>query len=637
MNASPRPLLVTVLSLLLAFSTIAALWPVTGNDFVAFDDNSYIAGNPVVLQGLTWEGICWAFTATHVHNWHPLTWLSHMADASLFGSHAPAHHGVSLLFHAANTLLLFLVLFRMTGAPWRSAFAAALFGLHPLHVESVAWAAERKDVLSTLFWMLTIGAYALFVERRDRRLYGLALAFFALGLLAKPMLVTLPFVLLLLDYWPLRRLTDAGNAATVQTAPERRETRRKKSGKSGEAAPGRPSKVPATAAAGSLRGLVLEKVPFFVLTAAASVVTLYAQQGVVKDLENYPLASRLGNAVVSYGQYLVKTVWPMDLAVFYPHPAGTLGAGKVLLAVAALLAVTAAALYAWRRLPYLVVGWLWYLGTLVPVIGIVQVGLQAMADRYTYVPLIGIFIAAAWGVPDLLARVRRRREILAAGAAVVLAAMAVLTFRQAGVWRDSLTLFRHAAAVTENNNWAQYNYGLALLERNETEGALDRFREALRIRPDDIKSLNNVGIILARKGDFAGAIRHFNGALAVDPRYVDARNNLALALSGQGRQGESVRQLEESVRIDPAHGEANRLLGVALARTGDLDRAIVHLRKAVAAVPSSAKAHNSLGIALAQKGAVDEAIVHFRAALALDPSFHQARRNLETALQEKER
>jgi len=636
-RTTPRPLLLPALALLLALSTVVALWPVTGHEFVGFDDKDYITGNAVVLRGLTWEGIVWAFGAVHVHNWHPLTWLSHMLDASIFGSSAPGHHAVSLLFHAINTLLLFLVLFRMTDAPWRCAFVAALFGLHPLHVESVAWVAERKDVLSTMFWLLATGAYVLYAEKRDRRLYALTLALFVLGLLAKPMLVTLPFVLLLLDYWPLQRLANPGKAAVTET-PHPQEVKKKKDRKKGEGAAPTPPPPPAAAvAAESVRGLILEKIPFFVLTAVSSAFTLYAQQGVVKSLENYPLAARLGNAVVSYLQYLAKTVWPVDLAVFYPHPVGALAAGKILLAAAALAAVTAAAIYAGRRLPYLAVGWFWYLGTLVPVIGIVQVGLQAMADRYTYVPLIGIFIAAAWGVSDLLARVRHRRGILAVAAAVVLIPLAVLTFRQAGVWRDSLTLFRHAVAVTENNNWAQYNYGLALLERNETEAALRHFREALRIRPGDTKSLNNIGLILARSGDSAGAIRHFNGALAVDPNYADARYNLALVLLGQGRQDEAVPQLEKTPRTDPKHSEANRLLGVALARAGDLDRAIGHLRNAVSAAPTNARAHNSLGIVLAEKGAVDEAIVHFREALLLDPSLDQARRNLETALRETQK
>ena len=636
MKTSTHPFLVPALALLLALSTIVAFWPVTGSEFVAFDDDDYITKNPIVLQGLTWEGVRWAFTATHAHNWHPLTWLSHMMDASLLGSYAPGHHAVNLLFHAINTLLLFLILVRMTGAPWRSAFAAALFGLHPLHVESVAWAAERKDVLSAMFWMLAIGSYALYAERKERRFYGLSLALFALGLLAKPMLVTLPFVLLLLDHWPLQRLTKAEKTATTEL-PHQQEAKAKKGRKVRSAATHRPPVPSAAVPAETWRGLILEKIPFLALTAAASIVTLYAQQGVVKSLEKYPFAARLGNAVVSYAEYLVKTVWPVDLSIFYPHPVGSLAAWKILLAAAAILAVTAAALHVWRRFPYLAVGWFWYLGTLVPVIGIVQVGLQSMADRYTYIPLIGIFIIAAWGVSDLLARFRHRRETLAGAAAIVLIVLAVLTFRQTGVWRNSLTLFRHAVEVTENNDWAQYNYGLALLEKDDTEAALDHFREALRIRPGEAKSLNNIGLILARRGDLDGAVRNFEAALTSDPGFVDARTNLALALSNRGQPEEAARQLEESLRIQPTHAEANRLLGVLLARAGNTDRAIVHLRNAVSADPSSARVRNSLGIVLAQKGMLDEAITHFRAALALDPSLDQARRNLETALQEKQK
>ena len=439
-----------LISLFLILTIVAVFWPVKNFRFINLDDEEYVTENPQVLNGLSLNGVIWAFTTKHSSNWHPLTWLSHMLDTELYGLNPRGHHLTNLLFHLANTLLLFWVLKRMTGMLWESGLVAALFALHPLHVESVAWVAERKDVLSTFFWMLTMGAYVHYVHQASPRRYLLVFFSFALGLLSKPMIVTLPLVLLLLDYWPLGRL-------------HWRLEEQRSQGK--------------TAISRAFR-LVWEKVPLLFLVAVSCSLTIWAQRRTVASLEGLPLEIRTANALISYVKYIGKMVWPCRLAVQYPYPEKfplwqVAGAGLFLIGVSFLVVREA------RRRPYLVVGWLWYLGTLVPVIGLIQVGSQAMADRYTYVPLIGLFIMTAWGIPNLLSQWRHRRIVLLVSSGLVIALLTILTRIQLQYWSDSTTLYKHTLNSTANNYQVHYNLGLALAKEGKNEEAIVHYKEAL--------------------------------------------------------------------------------------------------------------------------------------------------------------
>ena len=501
-NMQPHRLQLMV-CLFLIMATIVVYWQVRNHEFVNFDDSEYITENRHAQAGLTWKGIIWAFTTTHAGNWHPLTWLSHMLDCQIYGLNAGGHHLTSLLFHIVNTLLLFVVLNRLTGALWRSAFVAALFALHPLHVESVAWVAERKDVLSTFFWMLTMWAYIRYTERPGLNTYFFVLLFLILGLMSKPMLVTLPFVLLLMDYWPLGRLQSGLS-------------RRKSSPKIQESPAFR---------------LVWEKVPLFAITVVSSIATFLVQQasGALQSLDVLPFKIRIANTLVTYISYIVKMIWPLDLAVFYPHSGmrpiwQVLGAGLLLVCISVLLIRAA------RRRPYLAVGWLWYLGTLVPVIGVVQVGAQSMADRYTYVPLIGLFVMIAWGIPDLLGQWRHKKTGLALISALLISTLTVISMLQLRHWNNTITLFEHALNETEDNCVAHYNIGVAFTKQNKMDRAIKHFSEVLRIRPNHPDSHYNLGVALLHKRKFEKAIVHFREAQRIKPDFFEARMNLQAAL-----------------------------------------------------------------------------------------------------------
>jgi predicted negative regulator of RcsB-dependent stress response len=525
----------------LVLATAAVYWPVRHFGFVNYDDQSYVYENPHVQRGLSLEGIAWSFSTDSEANWHPLTWLSHMLDCQLFGLNAGGHHLVNLLFHLVSTLLLFHILSRMTAAPWRSAFVAALFALHPLHVESVAWIAERKDVLSALFWMLTMWAYVRYAETLHASRsslgvwYGLSLFFFTLGLMAKPMLVTLPFVLLLLDYWPLGR-TRWTDSVT-----------------------GEKEKV-------TLGRLLLEKLPFFALTIVSCGLTLWAQRagGAVESVEHLPISGRIANALVSYARYLGKAFWPDGLAVFYPFEKlpleGIMGAGAIL------LGVSIWAVWNVRRKPPFVVGWLWYLGTLVPVIGLVQVGSQAMADRYSYLPLIGVFIMMAWSLPNSVMERPRLRLLVAVAAVVLLSICAVLSRRQLSYWQNSITLFEHALAVTGPNDVAHLNLGNAFLTTGRIPDAIAHYEQALRVKPAEAHG--NIGSALMRLGRVQEAIGHFEQALLAKPDYAEAHYNLGLALAQLGNLSEAIKHWEQALQIKPDYAEAHYNLGGALWQTG---------------------------------------------------------------------
>ena len=473
---------------LLVASTLLAYWDVGTFDFVRYDDTDYVTMNPHVQAGITLESTAWAFTSVHASNWHPLTWLSHMLDIHIWGMNPGGHHLSNLLFHAANTLLLFLVFNRMTRCMWQSSVVAALFALHPLHVESVAWVSERKDVLSTFFWVLTMHCHVSYAKSPRFRTYVPMLLFFVLGLMAKPMLVTLPFVLILMDYWPLNR-----NARFP------------------------------------LSKLILEKLPLFAFAGLSSVVTFIVQQhgGAVNSLASYPLSVRIANALVSYASYIGKMIWPVRLAALYPHP-GMPSLWQIVGAGILITGICWVVIRNRKKHPYLPVGWLWYLGTLVPVTGLVQVGLQSMADRYTYVPLIGLFVIGAWGISDFLARFPRRNFIFFILALVVFPMLMMITCVQSGHWRNSIALFGHALDVTNDNYVAHNNMGSALAAKGHLDNAIRHFAAAIQIRPWQARPFNNLGAALMLKGENEKALRFFEKALEIHPDFEDALKNLKI-------------------------------------------------------------------------------------------------------------
>lgn len=551
-NAICADLAVVALIFLLVF---AIYGQTLGHGFVNFDDDKYVYENPRVLEGLRLDGVVWAFTTDHVHNWHPLTWISHMVDAQLFGAWPGGHHLTSVLLHACNGALLYWILRRATGRRGAAALAALLFAVHPQRVESVAWVSERKDVLSGLFCLITLAAYFAYAARRTALRYLVVALAFTVGLLSKQMLVTLPFALLLLDIWPLGRLTRDG-----------------------------------------WRRCVVEKIPLLGLTVLFSAVVFLVQSrtGVVKGLDAYPLSIRLGNAIVSYGAYLRDMVWPVDLAAFYPHPGHGLSWGVVAGVFALLAAVTTAALAFGRTRPYLAVGWLWYLGTLVPVIGLVQVGLQARADRYTYLPAIGVAVALAWLAADVV-RGRPRLRIGAAVVAVALiGALSVQSHGQAATWRNNETLYARVIATQPPHPWPYLGLGASYFTRGDLDRAEEAFETALALDPAQLDAHYGLGIIAAEQSRHADAVAHFETVLAEAPRFLDARYQL----------------------------------GVSLLTLGRTDEAIAALERAVVQRPHDARAITALGVALASAGRLDEARQAFEEALRLDPNSEDARRNL---------
>jgi protein O-mannosyl-transferase len=568
---------------------------VADHQFLFYDDGQYVAENPRVRAGLSWDNVRWAFTTLHFHNWHPLTWLSHMLDVELFGLDAGAHHVVNAVLHALNGAVLFLVLHGMTGARWRSAVVAALFLVHPLHVESVAWIAERKDLLSTLFGFLALAAYRRHVERPGAGRYALVLLCFALSLLAKPMWVTLPFLLLLLDAWPLRRF------AFAETGREE----------------GPFAVVPA-------RRLLLEKVPLLALSVASSAVTLVAQRGAVAG-DALDLGARATNAVVSYTHYVWKTFWPADLAPMYPFRL-PLPLWEVALSAILVGGVTVAAVLGARRRPWATIGWLWFLGTLVPVIGIVQVGSQAMADRYTYVPSIGLFVAIAWGAHDL-ARDRHVR-LLAVTAALVVAALAALTWRQTARWADHETIFRHAVAVSRENARAHGVLAMGLRRSGKPAEALVHAAEATRLEPSVARHWSELALVSRALGRPADAYEASRRSTDLEPGLGLAWITLGQAAGDLGLAEEAEAALRRGVTLLPGEAHAWNELGMGLARNGRAAEALEAYRRAVSLNPGSAAAWSNLAILQQGLGRVDEAGDAFAAAARADPANPLIWRNL---------
>lgn len=613
-----------IIGLALVGITLAAYWPACDNGFV-YDDEFYVVRNTHVQAGLTPASMAWAWTTTDAANWHPLTWLSLQLDCQMFGLAPRGFHVTNLILHAANVLLLFVVLRRLTGAVWRSALVAGLFGWHPLHVESVAWISERKDVLSTLFWLLTLWAYLRYVEQPGWFRYGLTVLALALGLLAKPMLVTLPFVLLLLDYWPLKRVAVGGWKVERNAGPT--------------TAPGAADLPSAGPASRTFRfsALLWEKLPLFLLAAASCAMTLYAQQqgGAIRSLDSLPLGMRLANALVAYVAYLGETIWPFGLAAFYPHPKNTLTTMQVAGAGALLAAMSWLTIRGCRRYPYLPVGWFWYLGTLVPVIGLVQVGSQSFADRYTYVPLIGIFLLLVWGGTDLAQGRPARRALLAGLAGAVLVGCILTTWLQERYWKDNITLWAHALEVTKDNSVATNNLGLALWEQKQYEPATDLFKQALRLDPSNYKAATNLGMALWKQKQRQAAIALFLQAFEADPQDPQVNNNLGIALFSEGNLDQAAQYFHRAIELLPSFAEAHHNLGETLLRQQKLPEAIDHLSRALQLKSDQVGTHAVLGLAFEKQGAWEQAIEHYRRAVELAPNDVKYRRNLAFALQER--
>jgi len=565
-----------VVILLLSAVVLALYWPAAGYDFIALDDNLYVLENQHVQKGITGKNLLWAMTTFDAANWHPLTWLSLIADYELYGLNAAGYHMTNLFLHILNTIVLFLGLRRMTGEIWKCLVVAALFAVHPLNIESVAWIAERKNLLSTLFWILTIIAYIRYAEKPGWKRYGQVFLCFTLGLMAKPILVTLPFVLLLLDYWPLQRFSAPGTDRSEGILHS--QSRRK-----------------------LLIRLLKEKVPLIFASLLSAFVTFYAARmgGAVKAISVFPLIGRIENAINSYAMYLVQMVWPVDLAIFYPYPAGR-PFWQVALSILFLAAVTGVVLFKGRKFGYLITGWFWYLITLLPVIGIVQVGFQSMANRYAYLSLVGIFIIIAWGLPDLLKRYSSRRYLLAVAAGLLILDLTVCTRMELPHWRSSEAAFTQALRVTENNHIAQMGMGNVWLGRGDLRRARYHYQESLRIKTDYAQAHNNLALVLMQEGKANEAAAHYREALKDDPGFAEAHNNLGVVFAGQGKSRE--------------------------AENG--------FRRALELKPDYAGAQSNLAKLLLEQGKVEEAIEQFRAVLAINPDNAGMKKDLEDALKQ---
>jgi tetratricopeptide (TPR) repeat protein len=588
--------------LLLIAATLLAFVQVLDGRFINFDDPGYVTNNVHVRSGISAQTIMWAFTSTDEVNWHPLTWISHALDCTLFGLDARYHHAMNLLLHILSSILVFIVFEKMTRARWQSAFVALVFALHPLHVESVAWIAERKDVLSGFFWMLTLLAYERYRRSPVPGRYLLTFGAFLLGVLSKPVVVTLPFVLVLLDYWPFRRFEFGAS-------------RTRKVGK-GDGA--------------GLAQSVLEKIPFFVIALASSVVTFLIQQrgGATKVLYDVNFPNRIANALFSYARYLQKTVLPIDLAVFYPHPGGGLplwqaGAAAILLVLISVLV--------WKQRiqrPFLVVGWFWFLGTLVPVIGLVQVGLQGMADRYMYLPMIGLSIMVAWGVPLLLQRAKMQGFVLRSAFILVVALMIVGTRAQSSYWRDSRSVFEHAVAVTSDNYVAQNNLGAALADSGDHSQAIAHLRESLRIKPDYLEAHHNIARSLVAQGNAAEALEHYTVILRRVPEDPRLHELMGTLYSHQGKEEDALSHFSEVLRLEPANVNARCRMAEIYAQQGKFDDAREECSRALELQPASSQAHQVMGTIAGQQHLDEDAVREFSEAIRCDSTNAAAYNNL---------
>ncbi|MBI5216559.1 MAG: tetratricopeptide repeat protein [Ignavibacteriae bacterium] len=588
-----------VIILLLSVATVIAFAGVVESGFTNIDDNGYVTQNAQVKSGISWQTVVWSFSTTKHANWHPLTWLSLALDKSLFGLDARYFHATNLFLHLLSSILLFLVLERMTRSRWQSAFVAFVFALHPLHVESVAWISERKDVLAGFFWMLTMGAYSFYHQSSQKKYYYITLIFFMLGLMAKPMLVTLPFVLLLLDYWPLNRIS-LSNVST-----------------------GREKKQPII----PLKQSLLEKLPFIILAIASSIITFIAQrQGEAMNLgDALPFHERLINAIISYAQYIGKTFVPTNLAVFYPHPGSDFSPGMLAGATILLSLITIVVWKQKTQRPFLAFGWLWFLGTLIPMLGIVQVGMQGMADRYMYVPIIGLAVMLAWGVPSLMNQWKNHRTILLVTFVFVTLSMMFATRTQVSYWKNSKTILEHTLSVTTDNYFAHYCLGLDFADSGKTDEAILHFREALRINPSYPLTHNNLGAALSRKGNFDEAIPLFRESIRLMPSHPPTYNNFGVTLAQQGKLDEAETQWLRAIELDPEFADAHANLGRLFFLQEKTEEAIQHFETAIRLDANHVNAHFNYGNVLAKAGKVEEAKFHYSEALRVAPGFQAAR------------
>ncbi len=582
-----------VICALLAVATIAVYCQVFHNDFVNYDDPVYVTENTHVQHGLNAKSILWSFTSSNAQNWHPITWLSHILNCTMFGLNPSGHHAVSLLLHIANTLLLFGLLKKITGAFWQSAFTAAVFALHPLHIQSVAWVAERKDVLSTLFWLLTMWAYVRYAEHQKPGRYLLALIFFILGLMAKPMLVTLPLILLLLDYWPLKRVKQF-QLKTISR-------------------------------------LVVEKIPFFILAAASSFITFIVQKkgGAVITTDYLGIGERIRNALNTYVIYIIKTFIPSGLTVYYPH----IKLQAIWITPAAILflaGISLAVLYSKRR--YLIFGWLWYVITLVPVIGLIQVGSQARADRYMYIPMIGLLIMISWGAAEIAADWRLRKSWLISSAVISLLALSAVSWVQIGYWRNSFTLFTHALEVTSDNHIAHLNIGNVYLERKDYKKAIAHYKTAVKISPEFINAHYNLIMAYFLSNRFDEAIRICNNLLQTGKNNSKVHFRLANILAKKGLTDEAIRHYNEALKQEPDNPEILSNFAITLADKGQIPLAMQYYQKALLIKPDSPEILTNFANALAKSDKNEQAIEQYKKALAINPDFTAARYGLASIL-----
>jgi len=619
-----------VVPLLLVGATLAAYWGVWTFEFIAFDDPIYITKNLRLSDGLTYENITWSLTANHSSNWHPLTWLSYLLDTELFGVDSGAIHTTNLLLHIANTLLLYALLFCWTGARGLSGFVAALFAIHPLHVESVAWATARKDVLSTFFGLSALLAYGWYARRHSVGWYLTALTLFALSLISKQMLVTLPCLLLLLDVWPLKRTPLTSNEPHRVEATNRAGSDGAKSGIICPPAP--------------WSRLVVEKVLFFALSVASSLIIYFVQMGAgaVRPLHSWPLTERIANAITVYVLYLVQMLWPTRLAPFYPYREGIPTAVQTAAAALLLLAITSAAVGLRKKHWYLLVGWFWYLGTLVPVVGLVRVGDQRMADRYTYFPLIGIFIAVTWLFWHLSSSEIWRRRLLPTVALLLLVVMLGLTYQQTRLWRNNEALWQHAIEVTEDNYVAHNFLGNVRIAQERPEEAVEQWRAALQITPNILQAHTNLGLVASSKGHTEAAIEHWRFALRLAPDHIDTLCYMGRALGKLGRNEEAASHLRHALRVDPASASAHTSLATILVDDSKFAEAIRHYLEALklealiingqSFTLQDALTHYNIAVAYERLGKLDEAAAHYREALRRDPEYANAYFNLGNTL-----
>jgi tetratricopeptide (TPR) repeat protein len=605
----------SILAVLLMIALILVVyWPVQSYDFINYDDHGYVTSNSLVSTEFTSDSLLKMFRNDYLGNWHPLTMLSHMLDWKLFGPRAGGHHWTNVVIHIFNTILIFLLLRTLTGALWRSAFVAVLFAIHPINVESVAWISERKNVLSTFFWIVTMLFYVWYVRFPNWQKYLLVVISFALGLMSKPMLVTLPFTLLLLDYWPLGRM-NTKQYYKNQASEITNFTLRKK----------------------TIPFLFMEKVPLFILSAIFSCVTFFAQKnvGAVLSLQFFPLSSRLANAVISYGLYIRKMFWPFDLAVFYPVNYN-MSLWQVVLSILLLIVITVSVCIYFRKLPYLFMGWLWYLGTLVPVIGIVQIGNQAMADRYAYIPFIGLFIILTWGLSDVLKK-RFSLKITSIAVLSITIGLTIVSCRQVQYWHNTFTLFSHALNVTQNNSVAHSNVAGELLMQGRANEAMIHCEKALLLNPYDYNTLVRTAKAYELLGENNKAIDALRLAIEVNPGYAKAYNDLCILLLRAGKVEDAMKIYSKAVELNSNKDnlELQYNFGNVLAMQGHYADAIIHYAQALRIQPQNAVAHNNLAILLLREGKTDDALKHFREAVRLQPKFASAHYQLALILKQK--